>query len=287
MLDLENKIKKSTCSWHFEDKEKAKNTHTALHQLKQGSRTAEDFFLQFELLQQAAGISDKGELIAFLEGGAIDRKILTQIYSLNTELPDSYDNWKKKIITIDGLHQRMKLWDAPGSWPMYRPLPTPPCQAQWNPPRQQTPAQPAASSSSVLNWRPGTGRTYGGLGKPMDLDKARRLNVCIKCGQKGHIGKFCPNYRPPAQTRQQEFSLLPPPQQYYMPPAQQQYYVPPTQQQQQQQQQPVAGPSSAPLDVRKMGYENMKRMVDAWQDDQKKAYGDAQHHQSDAGKLGF
>ena len=35
----------------FEDKEKAKNTRTVLHLLKQGSRTAEDFFSQFELLR--------------------------------------------------------------------------------------------------------------------------------------------------------------------------------------------------------------------------------------------
>ena len=58
----------------FEDKEKAKNACTALHQLKQGTQTANAFFLQFELLHRAAGISDDGELVAFFEGGAIDRK---------------------------------------------------------------------------------------------------------------------------------------------------------------------------------------------------------------------
>jgi hypothetical protein len=75
----------------------------------------------------------------------------------------------------------------------------------------------------------------------------------------------------------QEYSLLPLPQQYYMPPPQQQ-----------QPQQPVAGPSSSlPFNVRKVGYEDMKRMVDAWQDEQQKAYGDAQRRQSDSSKLGF
>jgi hypothetical protein len=262
----------------FEDKEKAKNARTALHQLKQGTQTAEEFFLQFELLRRAAGITDEGELVAFLEGGAIDKKILTQMYYSNTELPATYDDWKKKIIAIDGLHRRMKMWDTPGPRPAYRPLPTPPRQAQWNPPRQQAPYQPAASSSSSQNWRPGTGKTYGGLGKPMDLDEAKRLGVCLKCGQAGHIGKWCPNARPPAQTRQQEYFPLPPPQQYYMPPAHQQ----------QQPQQQVVGPSSSlPFDVRKMGYEDMKKMVDTWQDEQKRAYGDAQRRQSDAGKLGF
>ena len=263
----------------FEDKEKAKNTHTALHQLKQGTQTADEFFLQFELLCRAAGITDDGELVAFLEGGAINRKILTQIYYSNDKLPENYEAWKKKIIKIDGLHRRMKMWDTPAPRPAYRPLPTPPCPAQWNPPRQQAPAQPAAAIPATSNWRPGTGKTYGGLGKPMDLDEARRQNVCYKCQQPGHIGKFCPNFKPPAQTRQQDFSALPPPQQYYTPP------VP-----QQQVQQAVAGPStsvSAPFDVRKLGYEDMKKMVDAWQDEQKKAFGDVQRAQSNTGNLGF
>ena len=35
----------------FEDLEKAKNARTALHKLKQGTQTADEFFLQFELLR--------------------------------------------------------------------------------------------------------------------------------------------------------------------------------------------------------------------------------------------
>jgi len=261
----------------FEDKDKSKKARTALHALKQEKSTAEEFFLQFELLRREAGIEDEGELIAILEGGAVDRTIINQVYSSNFELPSDYADWKKKIIQIDGLRRRMKMNDAAaGQRPAYRPLPTPPRTAQWNAPRQQAPTQNVAPAAAS-NWRPGPGRTYGGLGKPMDLDEAKRQNVCYKCQQPGHIGKFCPNFRPPAQTRQQDFSMLPPPPQYYVPP-------PP----QQQLQQPVAGPSmSAPFDVRKLGYDDMKKMVDAWQEEQKKAYGDAQRAQSNAGKLGF
>ena len=39
----------------FEDKEKAKNARTALHQLKQGTCTADKFFLEFELKEKLVG----------------------------------------------------------------------------------------------------------------------------------------------------------------------------------------------------------------------------------------
>ena len=101
------------------------------------------------------------------------------------------------------------------------------------------------------------------------VHSAKRPKRCKTSGLATAIGK------PPVQTRQQNFLPLLAPPQHYAP-------QPP------QQQQPTAGPSSsAPFDVRKLGYEDMKRMVDAWQDEQQKAYGDAQRHQQGGSKPGF
>jgi hypothetical protein len=98
----------------FEDQERSKNACTVLHQLKQGTQTADAIFLQFDLLSRAVGISDDRELVAFLKGGAINKKILTQMYYSNDELPEGYEAWKKKIIKIDGMHRRAKMIEAAG-----------------------------------------------------------------------------------------------------------------------------------------------------------------------------
>ena len=41
----------------------------------------------------------------------------------------------------------------------------------------------------------GTGTTYGGQGQRMEVDltKARTEGRCFKCGEKGHMSRFCPN----------------------------------------------------------------------------------------------
>lgn len=55
------------------------------------------------------------------------------------------------------------------------------------PVRSTGPAGPPGS-----NRRDGTGTTFGGTGRPMDLDAARRLRQCFNCGEQGHISRNCP-----------------------------------------------------------------------------------------------
>ena len=41
----------------------------------------------------------------------------------------------------------------------------------------------------------GTGVTFGGAGRPMDLDKAHSEGRCFRCGEKGHLACNCPKPR--------------------------------------------------------------------------------------------
>ncbi|KAF9267271.1 hypothetical protein L218DRAFT_856241, partial [Marasmius fiardii PR-910] len=38
----------------------------------------------------------------------------------------------------------------------------------------------------------GTGTLYLGSGVPMDIDQYKHEGCCFDCGEKGHIGRNCP-----------------------------------------------------------------------------------------------
>ena len=49
------------------------------------------------------------------------------------------------------------------------------------------------AAKPVADQKDATGTTYGGAGRPMDLDRARRMGLCFNCGQRGHRSFECPN----------------------------------------------------------------------------------------------
>lgn len=212
---------KTSLKSSFENKNKRKDALAKLQALKQGTQTAEEFFQRFDLVRREAEVTDQNQLIDLVER-AISREILTQIYSRGEALPTTYEDWKTKVIELDALQRRLKaITSSTNTWrptqqTQSRPLPTPPNQ------------QPAIPTPPQNQWAPGSGTTYGGLGKPMDLDAAKAKGVCYKCAQRGHIGKFCPNRKAPAQARQQ-----------------------------------VQG---TPFDVRKFSYEEMKKFATDWRE---------------------
>ena len=75
--------------------------------LRQGSKTAEEFFQEFDQLAFAAGYTDThhDDVLVRLLHEAIHSKVIDLVYSQPT-LPVNYRAWKTQILAIDGLQRR-------------------------------------------------------------------------------------------------------------------------------------------------------------------------------------
>lgn len=165
-----------------------------LRSLKQ-TGTAREYFSRFELYAKQAGITRfedrKQELIQLLEEN-VHNSIIKTIYNSSEKLPDTYAKYKEHIERIDDNYQQFKKRNARHSTPARPAAPNTAPRAATN-----TAAPAAPAQAPRQDQRDGTGVTYGGRGQPMDIDAARRLGLCFKCGTKGHLSRNCP-------TRQQQ-----------------------------------------------------------------------------------
>lgn len=175
----------------FGDPNKRQTAQVELSQLKQGSMTAAEFFSQFDIAGRRAGHGGTGSdqyLIELLEQN-LNERLVDKI--MEQDCPDTYVAWKNKAQKLDALWRRRRAVKADQR------KGTAHTQQRSQQSTQQTPAQtPAVRKDS-------TGVTFRGEGQAMDIDKARTLGLCFKCGQKGHIGRFCPN-KGMARVRQVE-----------------------------------------------------------------------------------
>ena len=140
---------------------------------------AEMFFERFEV---TAGIAeydlDEKHVIKKLEK-AVKTAIIDSIYH-GGNLPKKYADWKTRVVDIDNLwryrEEQKKAWSF-GNF--------------WKPSQEKQQPQAAKTPATVTDKKDGSGTTFGGGGRPMELDKARQMGACFNCGKKGHIAKFC------------------------------------------------------------------------------------------------
>lgn len=151
--------------------------------------TAVEFFSKFDILVRKAGYSQGHDeyLIQLLEHN-LQIKLVEKVTML--EIPENYKAFKERARRLDAAWRRQQTVFKDrrrGTMPVQN--------------RSPQAAQPQTQQTTVQTTRDSTGVTFGGQGQMMDLDKARRLGVCMWCGKTGHIARFCPN-RGPRRVRQ-------------------------------------------------------------------------------------
>ena len=163
----------------FKDKNKKSNAKNQIALLKQGSKTEEEFFQEFDQLAYIAGYNDghHGDILIKLIKDAIHNSIIDSIYNTGT-LPDTYANWKVRITNIDNL-QRQRAVEKKSHAPTVV--------------HKTIVVDKAATAANIPMQKTGTGITYGGAGQKMDINKARQSGLCFKCGKPGHISRNCPD----------------------------------------------------------------------------------------------
>ena len=164
----------------FKDKNKKSKAKNQIALLKQGSKTAEEFFTKFNQVAYIAGYNDghHGNILIKLIKDAIHNNIIDSIYNAGS-LPDTYTAWKVRITNIDDL-QRQQAVEKKSYVPtmVHKTIVV---------------DKSAATTANVPTQRMGTGTTYGGAGQKMDIDKVRQSGLCFRCSKPGHISRNCPD----------------------------------------------------------------------------------------------
>ncbi|KAF5378056.1 hypothetical protein D9757_011536 [Collybiopsis confluens] len=167
----------------FLDRGRVLMAQEKLEAIQQGSDTADDFFKKFESLITEAGYQKDSPFIIRMIEKAVNPRTIDQIYGSRKDRIENYAEYKETIISIDEMwRRRQEQKRGPRGWNSW---------ANRDTPRPNS-SKPSPTTATQGDRKDGTGMTFGGAGRPMDLSKAKAERRCFNCGQRGHMIRDCP-----------------------------------------------------------------------------------------------
>lgn len=188
----------------FLDTAEADLARNRITSYKQLSLPSNEFFIRFEQLALQAGYNtttDASYLIQLIKTNAREVYV-DRIYDSGT-IPSSYDDWKKRLLTIDDA-ERQKNERKKQSSQFFRP---PPRQLPKSTPNVEKAATPygytGVPGEPMLDVRKSSIPRRNRL--PDDEHMRRQTNrLCFNCGESGHFSRNCPDNKPSTGIRQVE-----------------------------------------------------------------------------------
>ena len=162
---------------HFQTRAREK-----VENFTQDRLTIQEFIIRLELLFARAELTDEKEKTRIIKKN-IQPEILRIVYN-SDHLPDTYDEWREKIVKIGTLQEELHQIQRQRTTKAPAPPPTP--QSKYN-----IVVQPKTTD---VDKKTATGTTYGGRGQPMDIDRLKNIH-CFNCGKLGHVRDKCPEPR--------------------------------------------------------------------------------------------
>ena len=159
--------------------------------IRQGQHErAVTFFERFEILVATAQYELTDIHVLQKIERAVRFSLIDDIYR-NPNLPTTFKEWKDRIINLDEMQVRRD--EAKKAWTAY------------SSGKSQTSSAVTKNTGPVGSSgdkKDSTGTLFGGAGKPMDFDKARKERLCFNCGGTGHMARDCPKKDRKFQVRQ-------------------------------------------------------------------------------------
>jgi hypothetical protein len=178
----------------FSTKDVAKEVQQRLEDFRQGTRTIDEFFTLFETMASDAEITGTkfdAERIRLLEQ-SVKREIIDIIYNAET-LPDTYASYKSKVLNIGRLRQRCTKVEQRSyrGWLSHPSTTYSLTSTAVSKPSSPRPT-PAINTGAHGTLRTGSGTTFTGYGRPMDIGALKQKGPCFKCGKTRHFKRDCP-----------------------------------------------------------------------------------------------